>query len=92
LAPALEADEGTKAVPLMTLHKSKGLEHHTVIFVDLGDSAWRSYAQNTAEATAGFHARQAAGIFTYLPERGRRSIAPLYPLLASAGVQTLSVA
>jgi len=48
LAPALEADEGTKEVPLMTLHKSKALERHTVIFVDLGDLAWRSYAQNTA--------------------------------------------
>lgn len=77
------------------MHKSKGLEHHTVIFVDLGDSAWRSYAQNTAEATAGFFVaftRQAAGVFTYSPERGRRGIAPLYPLLASAGVQTFSVA
>lgn len=94
---ALEAYEGTKAVPLMTLHKSKGLEYHTVIFVGLDDSAWWSYAQDTAEATAGFfvaftRAKQRV-IFTYSPCRGtRRSIAPLYALLASAGVQTLSIA
>ncbi len=93
----LDAYEGTKAVPLMTLHKSKGLEYHTVIFVGLDDSAWWSYAQDTAEATAGFfvaftRAKQRV-IFTYSPSRGgRRSIAPLYALLASAGVHTLSVA
>ncbi|GLS13902.1 hypothetical protein APR50_27960 [Variovorax paradoxus] len=78
----------------MTLHKSKGLERRTVNFVDLGDSAWRSYAQNTAEATAGFFvafACQTAGGFTNSPECGGRSIALLYPLLAFAGVQTHSV-
>ena len=94
---ALEAYEGTKAVPLMTLHKSKGLEYHTVIFIGLDDSAWWSYPQDIAEATAGFfvaftRAKQRV-IFTYSPSRGsRRSIAPLYALLASAGVQTLAVA
>lgn len=94
---ALEAYAGTHAVPLMTLHKSKGLEYHTVIFVGLDDTAWWSYAQDTAEATAGFfvaftRAKQRV-IFTYSPSRGtRRSIAPLYALLAAAGVQTLSVA
>ncbi len=30
---ALDAYEGLHAVPLMTIHKSKGLEYHTVIFV-----------------------------------------------------------
>lgn len=94
---ALEAYSGTQSVPLMTLHKSKGLEYHTVIFVGLDDTAWWSYAQDTAEATAGFfvaftRAKQRV-IFTYSPSRGTRmSIAPLYALLASAGVQTLSVA
>jgi superfamily I DNA/RNA helicase len=93
----LEAYEGAKALPLMTLHKSKGLEYHTVIFIGLDDSAWWSYLQDTAEATAGFfvaftRAKQRV-IFTYTPERGARSnIAPLYSLLAAAGVQTTSVA
>lgn len=96
-AAALQAYEGTNAVPLMTLHKSKGLEYHTVIFVGLDDSAWWSYEHDTDEATAGFfvaftRAKQRV-IFTYSPARGTRvSIAPLYTLLASAGVQTLSPA
>ena len=92
---ALNAYEGINALPLMTLHKSKGLEYHTVIFVGLDDSAWWSYAKDTFDATAGFfvaftRAKQRV-VFTYTAERGSRtSIAPLYELLASAGVQTLS--
>jgi superfamily I DNA/RNA helicase len=93
----LEAYEGMKATPLMTLHKSKGLEYHTVIFIGLDDSAWWSYEQDIAEATAGFfvaftRAKQRV-IFTYTPERGARTnIAPLYGLLTAAGVQTTLVA
>jgi len=93
----LEAYEGTMATPLMTLHKSKGLEYHTVIFIGLDDSAWWSYPQDTAEATSGFfvaftRAKQRV-IFTYTRERGTRTnIAPLYGLLEAAGVQTTLVA
>lgn len=93
----LEAYEGTKTVPLMTLHKSKGLEYHTVIFIGLDDSAWWSYAQETAESMAGFfvaftRAKQRV-IFTYTSARGSRTtIAPLYGLLGAAGVKTVSVA
>ncbi len=94
---ALDAYEGTHALPLMTLHKSKGLEYHTVIFVGLDDSAWWSFQQDTAESTAGFfvaftRAKQRV-IFTYTAERGTRTtVAPLYTLLQSAGVQTVSIA
>jgi len=94
---ALDAYEGTYALPLMTLHKSKGLEYHTVIFVGLDDSAWWSFQQDTAESTAGFfvaftRAKQRV-IFTYTAERGTRTtVAPLYTLLQSAGVQTVSIA
>ncbi|MDN4053150.1 ATP-dependent helicase [Massilia sp. YIM B02763] len=92
-AAALDTYEGVNALSLMTLHKSKGLEYHTVIFIGLDDSAWWSYPQDTAEATAGFfvaftRAKQRV-IFTYTPQRGARStIAPLYALLKAAGVQT----
>lgn len=94
---ALDAYEGTHALPLMTLHKSKGLEYHTVIFVGLDDSAWWSFQQDTAESTAGFfvaftRAKQRV-IFTYTAERGARTtVAPLYALLQSAGVQIVSIA
>ncbi len=88
---ALDAYEGTDAVPLMTIHKSKGLEYHTVIFVGLDDSAWWSFANDTVEATAGFfvaftRAKQRV-IFTYCSSRGgRQKITTLYKLLQSAGV------
>jgi superfamily I DNA/RNA helicase len=94
---ALDAYDGAHALPLMTLHKSKGLEYHTVIFVGLDDAAWWSYAQDTADATAGFfvaftRAKQRV-IFTYTSERGtRRGIAPLYSLLGQAGVQAIKIA
>lgn len=94
---ALAAYEGANALPLMTLHKSKGLEYHTVIFVGLDDDAWWSYTLDPLDATAGFfvaftRAKQRV-IFTYSPERGLRTkIAPLYKLLYEAGVQRIAVA
>lgn len=94
---ALDAYEGANALPLMTLHKSKGLEYHTVIFVGLDDDAWWSYIQDPVDATAGFfvaftRAKQRV-IFTYSPERGQRTkVAPLYELLDKAGVPRIAVA
>lgn len=92
---ALDAYEGINAVPLMTIHKSKGLEYHTVIFVGLDDGAWWSFARDRVEGTASFfvaftRAKQRV-IFTYCPHRGgRREIATLYKLLADAGVETVA--
>jgi len=94
---ALAAYEGANALPLMTLHKSKGLEYHTVIFVGLDDDAWWSYTQDPVDATAGFfvaftRAKQRV-IFTYSPERGQRTkVAPLYELLYEAGVPRIAMA
>ena len=94
---ALDTYEGIHAVPLMTIHKSKGLEYHTVIFVGLDDGAWWSFAGDAIEATAGFfvaftRAKQRV-IFTYCEKRGSRTtIATLYEMLASAGVATLQIA
>lgn len=95
---ALDAYEGVYAVPLMTIHKSKGLEYHTVIFVGLDDDAWRrSFVEDQAEATAGFfvaftRAKQRV-LFTYCARRGARdAIATLYQLLLGAGVQIVPVA
>lgn len=91
---ALDSYEGRHAIPLMTIHKSKGLEYHTVIFVGLDDGAWWSFAGDQIEATAGFfvaftRAKQRVA-FTYCSQRGRRTkIATLYGLLEKAGVQTV---
>jgi len=94
-ANALDVYEGVHAVPLMTVHKSKGLEYHTVIFVGLDDGAWFAFRHQSDEETAGFfvaftRAKQRV-IFTYCASRGTRTqIAPLYTLLQDAGVKTLS--
>lgn len=94
---ALDAYEGLHAIPLMTIHKSKGLEYHTVIFVGLDDGAWWSFAGDQVEATAGFfvaftRAKQRV-VFTYCARRGTRTkIAILYGLLKKAGVLTISIA
>lgn len=93
---ALDAYEGVHAVPLMTIHKSKGLEYHSVIFVGLDDGAWWSFANDQIEATAGFfvaftRAKQRV-VFTYCARRGTRSeIATLYGLLEKAGVRIFSM-
>jgi superfamily I DNA/RNA helicase len=92
-AEALDRYEGLDSVPLMTVHKSKGLEYHTIVFVGLEDTALFNFEKQTDEETAGFfvafsRARQRA-LFTYCAARGdRNTIAPLYQLLDSAGVKT----
>lgn len=94
---SLDRYEGLSAVPLMTIHKSKGLEYHTVIFVGLDDGAWWSFAKDAAEATAGFfvaftRAKQRV-VFTYCPVRGDRTkINALYELLHKANVPEINVA
>ena len=96
-AATLDAYEGVHSVPLMTIHKSKGLEYHTVIFVGLDDAAWkRSFIEDQAEATAGFfvaftRAKQRV-LFTYCAQRGaRQAITSLYNLLLGAGVKIVTV-
>ncbi len=97
----ISAFEGVNAVPIMTVHKSKGLEYHTVIFVGLEDSALWNFAKNAREEACGFfvafsRARKRA-IFTFCKTRpryqgrapeaqSRDSIGVLYELLQKAGV------
>jgi superfamily I DNA/RNA helicase len=92
----LDDFEGCDAVPIMTIHKSKGLEYHTVIFVGLDDSAWWSFPNQPEESRCAFFvAFSRAGqrvLFTYCETRGGRSkIASLYEILRSAGVKTQRV-
>lgn len=88
----LDTYQGTHAIPLMTIHKSKGLEYHSVIFVGLDDDAWWSFSNDQIEATAGFfvaftRAKQRV-VFTYCKSRGtRKKIDSLYQLLLAAGVK-----
>jgi superfamily I DNA/RNA helicase len=92
---ALDVYEGLHAIPLMTIHKSKGLEYHSVIFIGLDDSAWFNFGKQAHEETAGFfvaftRAKQRV-VFTYCSQRGSKAgVAPLYGLLELAGVQTIA--
>jgi superfamily I DNA/RNA helicase len=83
---------GVGQVPLMTIHKSKGLEFHTMIFLGLDGASWRYFRPDSEEELKAFfvaftRAMQRA-FFTRCAERGR-SIAWLEQLLLPAGVATL---
>ena len=94
---ALDDMEGKNCVPLMTIHKCKGLEYHTVIFLALDDTAWWSFKNQPEEGRSTFfvafsRAKQRV-VFTYCEGRGnRKDIASLSEILQSANVPTRFVA
>jgi superfamily I DNA/RNA helicase len=87
----LDIYEGLNSVPLMTIHKSKGLEFHTVVFIGLDDAAWWSFRKDRGESLSGFfvsftRAAQRA-FYTYCPARGsRETIDEIYQLFNSCKV------
>jgi superfamily I DNA/RNA helicase len=91
----LDLFEGVGQVPLMTVHKSKGLEYDTILFIGLDDQMWWSYSAGNPEGMATFfvalsRAKQRA-IFTFCRSRGARTrVADLYQLLSAAGVPELA--
>lgn len=92
----LDLFEGLDSVPLMTVHKSKGLEYDTIIFVGLDDENWWSHTPGNPEGISTFfvalsRAKQRA-VFTFCQERGRRrKVADLYQLLTDAGVPEIEI-
>ena len=96
---------GTDSIPIITVHKSKGLEYHTVVFMGLEDSAlWTFAAQSDEEKRTFFVAFSRAKkrvLFTFCDHRikkgkgsGRQSrgnIGELYTLLEGAGVEAESI-
>jgi ATP-dependent DNA helicase UvrD/PcrA len=104
---ALKDFEGSNSIPIMTIHKSKGLEYHTVIFLGLEDSAFWSFKTQSEEDKRAFFvafSRAKKRVwFTYsdqrqtrshygLEQQGRRNIGELYVLLKDAGVKAFKVA
>ncbi|WP_454734297.1 UvrD-helicase domain-containing protein [Cupriavidus pauculus] len=87
---------GTSDIPLMTVHKSKGLEYDTVFFVGLDDRSWWSHTPRNPEGIATFfvalsRAKQRA-IFLFCEQRGARErVSELYQMLADAGVEEVNV-
>jgi DNA helicase II / ATP-dependent DNA helicase PcrA len=99
---AIEDFEGKGSVPIMTMHKSKGLEYHTIIFVGLEDSALHDFSKHQYDEACGFfvalsRAKKRA-VFTFSEQRAsspnnpskaqnRSEIKVLYDILESAGVK-----
>jgi superfamily I DNA/RNA helicase len=101
-ADALDEFEGENTIPIMTMHKSKGLEYHTVIFIGLEDSALWGFNNNPKSETCGFFVAFSRAkkriIFTASeyrpnPNNGKLvrqyidDIKPLYDLLDLAGIK-----
>jgi superfamily I DNA/RNA helicase len=92
----LDTFEGVAQIPLMTVHKSKGLEYDTIVFVGLDEQAWWSHTPGNLEGLATFfvalsRAKQRA-IFAFCQGRGqRRRVADLYRLLTDAGVPEMPI-
>ena len=92
----LDQFDGVSKIPLMTVHKSKGLEYDTIVFVGLDDQAWWSHNPGNPEGIATFfvalsRAKQRA-IFAFCQARGqRRRVAELYILLTTAGVPEIAI-
>lgn len=90
---ALDDLEGWYSIPIMTIHKSKGLQYHTVVFLALDDDAWWSFPREPEDGKSAFfvafsRAKQRV-VFTYCEARSKRiGVAPLYELLRDAGVHT----
>ena len=88
--------EGIDSIPVLTIHKSKGLEYDTVVFIGLDDQAWWSFPSQPEESKSAFfvafsRAKQRV-IFTYCQGRGGQiKIASLYDLLRSSGVETIKI-
>lgn len=72
---ALDELEGLGQIVLMTIHKSKGLEFHTMIFYGLDNQTWRSLTPDRMEELNSFfvaftRAKQRA-FFTLCIDRGQ---------------------
>lgn len=83
---------GLGQVPLMTIHKSKGLEFHTMIFFGLDNRTWWSLKNDGGEEMNSFFVAltraQQRAYFSFCRERGR-AFAWLEELLEPVGVRRI---
>lgn len=80
--------KGVDQIRLMTVHKSKGLEAHTIVFFSLKDNSFYYKADMNEEALAFFVAvsRAEQRVFFTRGHGGISRLEPLYDLLTKAGV------
>jgi len=82
--------EGRDSVRLMTIHKSKGLEYHTVIFVEFNDDAfWGNDDDVNVFFVALSRARERVYFSFTKDSRGMRNVRSLYDKLAASHVPFL---
>ena len=88
----VDSYQGINQVRLMTVHKSKGLEAHTIIFFSLKDSSFYYKADMDEEALAFFVAvsRAEQRVFFSRGQGGIVKLEPIYELLTQAGVPNIS--
>lgn len=89
---------GTNSIPIMTIHKSKGLEYNTVIFLGLEDQAFWNFKKQPQDEIRNFfvalsRAKQRI-LFTFASERNsqhktRIEIKRLYDVLRVTEIVTL---
>ena len=82
------------AVALLTVHRSKGLEYHTVFFIGLDSEQWWAHARDTLESTMTFFVGVSRAaerlLFTQCDERGAPApLGDLYQDLQDAGVSVI---
>lgn len=88
---ALDQFECADAVVLLTAHRSKGLEYHTVFFLSLGDDQWWAHDRDPVESTSTFfvglsRAAQRVIFTTTSPYAREGRIADFFTMLDDAGV------
>lgn len=89
----VDAIEAADSVALMTVHRSKGLEYHTVVFLGLDDDQWWSYRKDPIGGNSAFfvglsRAAHRLVFTTTRPQAARRNIKPLLELLEESGAKT----
>lgn len=76
LISSLDMLLGKDTIPVMTIHKSKGLEYHTVIFVGLEDGAFWSFQRQPDEDKCAFFVALSRAkervVFTFSQQREGR--------------------
>ncbi len=99
---ALDKFCGEDTIPVMTVHKSKGLEYHTVVFVGLEDGAFWSFSSQPDEDKSTFFVALSRAkmrvVFTFsqtrdalkFPKQTREKISIIFQELKKAGVKTIA--
>lgn len=82
------------AIPLLTVHRSKGLEYHTVFLIGLDRDQWWAHARDTIESTMTFFVGVSRAaerlVFTQCDQRGGPApLGELYEDLIDAGVSLI---